>query len=141
MESHLSYPVLAYFRSQHANQSWLGALTTILDTCALFMAGVREDSAWEARVTFAMARHAVVDLARVFHLRPRAPSADRLSSSDLARLFHLLAEAGRPPSDTAETTQRLPDYRGTDEPYVNALAHRLLMPLPTRTSTTLPHCA
>src|SRR5713101_1933992 len=49
MESHLSYPVLAYFRSQHANQSWLGALTTILDACALFMAGAGDDSAWEAR--------------------------------------------------------------------------------------------
>ncbi len=134
MESHLSYPVLAYFRSQHANQSWLGALTTILDACALFMAGVRDDSTWEARVTFAMARHAVVDLARVFHLRPRAPSADRLSSSDLARLFHLLAEVGRPPSDTAAAARRLADLRRTYEPYVNALADHLLMPLPGWTS-------
>jgi len=37
LESHLSYPVLAYFRSQHDNQSWLAALTTILDTAALVM--------------------------------------------------------------------------------------------------------
>src|SRR3989475_386496 len=71
MESHLSYPWLAYFRSQHANQSWLGALTTILDACALFMAGVGDDSAWEASVTFAMARHAVVDLTRVFRSEER----------------------------------------------------------------------
>jgi len=130
MESHLSYPVLAYFRSQHANQSWLGALTTVLDACALFMAGVRDDSAWEARVTFAMARHAVVDLTRVFHLRPRAPSADRLPSSDLARLFHLLDEAGRPTPDTAGAARRLADLRRTYEPYVNALADYLVMPLP-----------
>src|SRR6266704_1646953 len=34
LESHLSYPPLAYFRSQHYNQSWLGALTTILDSGA-----------------------------------------------------------------------------------------------------------
>jgi hypothetical protein len=32
MESHLSYPVLAYFRSQHDSQSWIAAITTILDT-------------------------------------------------------------------------------------------------------------
>src|SRR5258708_2734202 len=31
LESHLSYPVLAYYRSQHDQQSWLEALTTILD--------------------------------------------------------------------------------------------------------------
>src|SRR5204863_6718456 len=30
LESHLSYPVLAYYRSQHSNQSWLAAMTTIL---------------------------------------------------------------------------------------------------------------
>src|SRR5262249_60109993 len=35
MESHLSYPVLAYFRSQHDNQSCIGSLTVILDVCAL----------------------------------------------------------------------------------------------------------
>jgi len=40
LESHLSYPMLAFFRSQHDNQSWLGALTAILDTCALIMAGL-----------------------------------------------------------------------------------------------------
>ena len=135
MESHLSYPVLAYFRSQHANQSWLGALTTILDACALFMAGAGDDSAWEARVTFAMARHAVIDLAQVFRLRPSAPSPDRLSSSDLARMFRLLAEAGQPPSDAAVAAQRLADIRRSYEPYVNALADHLLMPLPAWTST------
>src|SRR6266513_1712968 len=40
LESHLSYPVLCYFRSQHDNQSWVAALTTVLDTCALVMVGV-----------------------------------------------------------------------------------------------------
>jgi hypothetical protein len=37
MESHLSFPVLCYFRSQHDNQSWLAALTAVLDTCALLI--------------------------------------------------------------------------------------------------------
>src|SRR5438132_2102758 len=35
LESHLSYPALSFFRSQHNNQSWLGALITILDGSAL----------------------------------------------------------------------------------------------------------
>src|ERR1700731_4771873 len=39
LESHLSYPALSFFRSQHNNQSWLGALTKILDASALVMAG------------------------------------------------------------------------------------------------------
>ena len=130
IESHVSYPVLAYFRSQHSNQSWLAALTTILDACALLMAGTEEGEDWQASITFATARHAAIDLAKVFHLEPRAPSPDRLSSSDFARLSHLLSEAGRPPSDPKETAQRLADLRQTYEPYINALADRFLMPLP-----------
>ncbi|HKI38739.1 MAG TPA: potassium channel family protein, partial [Gemmataceae bacterium] len=39
LESHLSYPVLSFYRSQHDNQSWVAALTAILDTSALLIAG------------------------------------------------------------------------------------------------------
>jgi len=35
LESHLSYPVLCYYRSQHKNQSWLTALTAVLDASVL----------------------------------------------------------------------------------------------------------
>jgi len=133
MESHLSYPVLAYFRSQHANQSWLAALTTIMDASALLIAGGRDASAWQARVTFAMARHAVVDLARVFRLTPRSPSTDRLPPAELVRLVRLLAEAGRPATDPDGLARRLVDLRRTYEPYVSALADHLLMPLPAWT--------
>ena len=73
LEGHLSYPVLAYFRSQHDNQSWLAALTAILDTCALVMAGVEGACERQAELTFAMARHAVVDLSLVFRTRPQEP--------------------------------------------------------------------
>src|SRR5256885_2395195 len=38
LESHLSYGALSFFRSQHNNQSWLGALTTILDATAIVVA-------------------------------------------------------------------------------------------------------
>ena len=66
LESHISYPLLCYFRSQHTNQSWISALTAMLDASALLIAGVRGHEARQAQLTFAMARHAVVDLAQIF---------------------------------------------------------------------------
>src|SRR5439155_1281913 len=69
LESHLSYPVLSYYRSQHDNQSWLAALTTALDASALVMVGIEGACARQAGLTFAMARHGVVDLPQA-----RAPS-------------------------------------------------------------------
>jgi hypothetical protein len=132
LESHLSYPVLCYFRSQHDNQSWLGALTTVLDTCALVMVGVDGAPVWQARMTFAMARHAVVDIAQVFRTKPTGDwnGDTRLSNSELDRMRHILAENGIRLSDSAETEQRLLELRLMYEPYVSALSEWLLMPLP-----------
>lgn len=132
LESHLSYPVLCYFRSQHDNQSWLGALTTVLDTCALVMVGVDGAPVWQARMTFAMARHAVVDIAQVFRTRPSDVQCcdTRLSSAELARLRRILQENGIRMSDDLETEQRLLELRLMYEPYVAALSDWLMMPLP-----------
>lgn len=132
LESHLSYPVLCYFRSQHDNQSWLGALTTVLDTCALVMVGVDHAPVWQARMTFAMARHAVVDIAQVFKTRPSNVQCcdDRLTRSDLDRMRRILEENGIRLSDGEETEQRLLELRLMYEPYVSALSEWLMMPLP-----------
>lgn len=130
MESHLSYPVLCYFRSQHDNQSWVAALTTILDACALVMVGVDGAPTFQAQLTFKMARHAVVDLAQTFNTTPRPPKHDRMNESELMRLRAMLTDAGMTLRDGAEADANLIALRRMYEPYVNALADQLLMPLP-----------
>jgi hypothetical protein len=94
LEGHLSYLVLAYFRSQHDNESWLAALTAILDACALVMAGLEGACERQAELTFAIARHAVVDLCLVFRTAPGEPKHDRLPPETLAELRAILATAG-----------------------------------------------
>src|SRR5712691_1810241 len=111
LESHLSYPALAYFRSQHYNQSWLGALTTMLDSSALVMVGLEGWCARQAALTFAMARHAVVDLAQVFNTPPEEP-AQRLSDAELSRLQARLAEAGLGLRDDVGAARQLAELRG-----------------------------
>src|SRR5262249_29961085 len=78
LESHLSFPVLSYYRSQHDNQSWLAALSAVLDTCSFLIAGINGACPYQAQLTFAMARHAAVDLALVFRTPPQAPDDNRL---------------------------------------------------------------
>ena len=132
LESHLSYPALAYFRSQHYNQSWLAALTTMLDASALVMVGLEGGCVEQARLTFAMARHAVVDLAQVFNTPPRQP-AQRLSEADFSRLHARLVEAGlkwRETGGAGGAAQQLVELRGLYEPYVAALARHLAVTLP-----------
>ena len=90
LESHISYPQLCYFRSQHTNQSWISALTAILDSSALLIVGVRGNEARQAQLTFAMARHAMVDLTQIFSLKRFrvCPTGFRLSAtSDFMACF------------------------------------------------------
>jgi Ion channel len=130
LESHLSYPVLGFFRSQHTNQSWLAALTAILDTCAVIIAGINDGPTRQAQLTFAMARHAIVDLTQVFITSPRPLAPDRLPPAGLTRLRELLADAGVTLQDDLATGQKLAELRQMYEPYVHALSGYLYMPLP-----------
>jgi hypothetical protein len=131
MESHLSYPVLAYFRSQHDNQSWIASLTAILDTCALVMVGVEGACERQAELTFAIARHAVADLSQVFGTPPRALPQDRLPAAELRRIRDKLAKHGLKLQDGPEADARLSELRQMYEPYVFALSSYLLQPLPS----------
>jgi hypothetical protein len=130
LESHISYPVLCYFRSQHDNQSWLASLTAILDVCALAIVGVERIPAWQARLTFAMARHAMVDIAQVFGRRPRREITDRLPPDKLAQLRDSLEQEGVTVCNSPVLEKRLAELRAMYEPYVATLSDLLLMELP-----------
>ena len=130
LESHISYPQLAFFRSQHHNQSWLSSLTTVLDASALVMIGVDGACRRQAELTFAMARHAAVDLAQVFNTPPAAPAVDRLPPATLANLRARLARAGLRLREAAAADSELADLRAMYEPYVISLARYLTLTLP-----------
>jgi len=130
LESHISYPLLCYFRSQHNNQSWLSALTAMLDTSALLISGIRGLEARQAQLTFAMARHAVVDLAQIFALRPAQNAPDRLPPDRYQILFNTLCESGANVCHDNLSAERLREMRALYEGYVQALSEYLEMPLP-----------
>jgi hypothetical protein len=128
MESHLSYPVLCYFRSQHNNQSWLAALTTVLDVSALLIAYGQGSLKWQAKLTFAISRHALVDLAQVLNTPPRNFDEERLPAVELQQLRDLLVSAGLSEC-CREDDHRFAELRRMYEPYARALSDRLLMPI------------
>ena len=130
LESHISYPVVSYFRSQHSNESWLSALTAILDAAALLIATSDTPCSRQARLTFAMCRHTVVDLSQVFHAQPRNNTPDRLPPAELARLRAALAQSGFKLREDEASTAKLNELRAMYEPYVYALSRYLYVSLP-----------
>lgn len=130
MESHLSYPVLCFFRSQHDNVSWLSTLTTVLDTSALVLVGIDGACQQQSRMTFAIARHAIVDLCQVMNQAPRKHYPERLPPADRTRMRKVLAEAGLVLHDSEDGDRRLSELREMYEPYLFAMAGLLRMKLP-----------
>ena len=104
LESHISYTLLCYFRSQHTNQSWLSALTAMLDTSALLIAGVQGHEARQAQLTFAMARHAIVDLAQVFSIAPSRTCRIDCRGNDTSSFTKCFARAASAYAATASPT-------------------------------------
>jgi len=130
LESQISYPVLSFFRSQHSNQSWLGALTTMLDVTSLVLTGIEGVHPGQAKLTFAMARHAAVDLAQVVNARYDADYPDRLPAAEYEGLRDALASTELKLRSDDYGRDKLTKLRSMYEPYVFATARNLMMTLP-----------
>lgn len=137
LHNHLSYPMLAYYRSQHASQSWLAALTTIIDVSALVMLTSEHDLKRQAEFTFTAGRHALVHTASIFRMRPSDPQEDRLPGDDFSRLRAVLSDAHTPLKLDCVSEPDLRKLRATYEPYAHALGTYFLMDLPPWIPTEL----
>jgi hypothetical protein len=127
METHLTYPLLAFYRSQHVNQNWLAALTAMVDVAAFIKATLHE-SVEPADITFRIGRHALADLALQFRLEPLP--VDRLSDGDFEELFAIVDRSTAENVDSATARRRLERLREEYEPNAQALAEFLALELP-----------
>jgi len=130
LESQISYPVLTFFRSQHSNQSWLAALTTMLDVTSLVLTGIDGVHPGQAKLTFAMARHAAVDLAQVVNARHDPEAPDRLPDAEHEALRDALAAAGLRLRSDEYGRDKLAMLRSMYEPYVHATGRNLMLTPP-----------
>jgi hypothetical protein len=135
LESHISYPILCYYRSQHDNQSWLSALVSILDTCSLLISVIEGTSSRQAQLTFVMARHALVDLGQVFRVQEKKAwqhqaVVDRLPQKDFYHLCEALGDNHLRLCGDPAAAKRLNTIRALYEPHAFALSEYLRMPLP-----------
>ena len=94
LESHLSFPVLSFYRSQHDNQSWVAALTASLDACALMIAMLKDMAHYQGS-----SRSRWLDMRRltwrlVFHVPPQPLDDSRCQGDAMAKLREALQAAG-----------------------------------------------
>ena len=106
LESHVSYPMLSYYRSQHSDESWLAAMAVIMDTCALRLAGAVGIDEFQAESTLSMCVNALHSIAGILCIKPLATYPDRLTKDRFYALTDKLRDCRLPAGD-GQTWSRL----------------------------------
>lgn len=127
MESHLAYPALAFFRSSHDYQSWVGTLGTLLDAATLMMTTIEGGRDGEARIFYNLSRHAAHDLTRHFGVTSESDSAG-LERGEFENACDRLVHAGYLLHDRTVAWERFSKMRATYAPQLNALARFFEIP-------------
>jgi hypothetical protein len=122
--------MLAYYRSQHDNQSWLAALTCLMDVSVLVMVGLDGVPTFQASLTFATARLALIEMGRVLGVGPMTSADSRLPPENFAAMQRILAASGICLADEDGAEERLTAFRDTYEPFLFGLAQHLILSLP-----------
>jgi hypothetical protein len=102
----------------------------MLDTCTFLLAGLKTNDPYRAQLTFAMARHAVVDLSLVLKLQSCDRQCHRLSTDQLRWLREQLLAAGVEMHEVEVAEPRLAALRAMYEPFVSALSRFFHFDLP-----------
>jgi len=126
LESHLSYPLLAYFRSSHDRESWIATVGALLDAATLKLTLVEDGAPGHAKLCYNMARHLVGDLAHYFGLDLSADVGIERQEFETARAR--LVEAGL---RTREAALAWDDFRRMRSFYavpLNEMAQRFRIP-------------
>jgi hypothetical protein len=127
MESHLAYPVLAYFRSSHDDQSWLGTLGTLLDAATLLMTTTEGVKDGQARIFYNVGRHAARDLSRYFRVGDGDAEVG-IERSEYDHACDRLAAAGYTLRERDEAWGRFCELRSAYASHLNALARLFQIP-------------
>jgi hypothetical protein len=112
LESHVSYPMLALFRSQHRGQSWITALGLVTDAATLTCACVEGAEQREPYFTYRRGRRTVIEIADRLHVRGGTPE-DWLTAENFDLAWNVLVGLGLKLRNKEEAWERLQALRST----------------------------
>jgi hypothetical protein len=130
LQSHLSHPVLLFYRGLHRGQSWLDSLTTVLDSAALLIVAGDGVIAAQARIVYRMGLRLLQDLTDALSIAVDLKCAIRLTEADLPRLRAAMNVAGLTLTLGPGSSNRLLRLVRRYDVHLFALSRGLVIPLP-----------
>ena len=129
LESHLAYPILAYFRSSHDDESWIGTLGALLDASTMLITLTDSPLVGQAKLFHTLGVHLTRDLSRYFHIT--GMEGVGIERSEFNDACAQLAAAGVAVQNDDAAWQRFSELRTRYAGPLNEMAHFWLIP-PTR---------
>lgn len=126
LESHVSYPMLAFFRSQHDGMSWVAAMGVMADTAALLSAIVPGAELREPYFLYRRARRTLVET--YLRLRGEVEPGPTVVKHEFQAAYDRIVELGLPTRPADEAWERFTEYRATYGPTLNHLLDFLALP-------------
>jgi hypothetical protein len=120
METHLAYPVLAYFRSTHDGQSWVATVGALLDAATLVITTVDVEHHGRAKMLSRLGRHLVNDFAHYYRFEiVHSPGLDR---AEFVTVYEKLRRHGMKMHDLEPAWTAFAELRATYAGPLNAMA-------------------
>jgi hypothetical protein len=91
LDTHVSYPLLGYFRSSHDNVSWISSLGAVLDAASLVLTTVTNVPRGHAKITHRIGTHLVEDITNILGLKGDGSAVDR---DEFAVVYAKLGKVG-----------------------------------------------
>ena len=126
LDSHLAYPMLAYFRSSHDNDSWISSLGAVMDAATLVLTTIEDGPKGWAKLSLAVGGHCIEDLVQYFRL-PDEPEIG-LERWEFDEACRRLAAAGFRLRDGDQAWADFSRVRSEYAGRVNALARHWASP-------------
>lgn len=126
LETHLAYPMLAYFRSSHDNESWIGALGALLDASTLKLTLLDDGPYGHAELCYEMARHCVRDLGHYF--RFAEGDVPGVEQQEFENARQRLRDAGLPVREASEAWEMFAHLRSAYATPLNEMASFFRIP-------------
>src|SRR5262249_2586128 len=126
LDTHLAYPVLAYFRSSHTNDSWIASLGAVMDAATLVLTTIEDGPKAWAKLSRAVGGHCIEDLVQLFDL-PDEPDVG-VEREEFVAARHRLEMAGFRLQDADMAWANFRRLRLEYAGRVNALARYFVTP-------------
>ncbi len=120
LDSHLAYPILAYFRSSHDNDSWISSLGAVMDAATLVLTTIEDGPKAWAKLSRAVGGHCIEDLVLYFGLPVQPEVGLERAEFDEARVR--LQQAGFQLQDAEQSWANFSRLRLEYAGRINALA-------------------